>query len=178
MKKLKDGVYTQVTSATNAAPVARWLKKGDKNFVEISEEEFAALSSQADLADSQSDRERRGTQRILDEKRRDMETEPKAVVVDAAAVAAVAEAAEVVVENPGRNMDPSRGRFARRTTGTGKQRGPCGSSRRTKQSTCRSSKPRIWRRSTPVAEVSSYTYNYYQKHKSSSPRNSLTKNAN
>ena len=69
LKKLKDGVYTQVTSATNAAPVARWLKKGDKNFVEISEEEFAALSSQADIPDSQTDRERRGTQRILDEKR-------------------------------------------------------------------------------------------------------------
>ena len=71
LKKVPDGVYTQVTSATNATPLARWLKKGDKNFIQISEDEFQAMSRQADIADTQDERQKRGSQRILDEKRRD-----------------------------------------------------------------------------------------------------------
>lgn len=120
MKKLKDGVYTQVTSATNAAPVARWLKKGDKNFVEISEEEFAALSSQADLADSQSDRQRRGTQRILDERRSDSRnrTQGRGDRRRGGGGGGRSGGGRGGRRGErGRDMDPSRGRFAREPQG-------------------------------------------------------------
>jgi len=73
LKRIPDGVYTEVTSATNATPISRWMKKGDKQLVQISEEEFQAMTRQADFADTQDDRQRRGSQRILDEKRRDSE---------------------------------------------------------------------------------------------------------
>lgn len=84
MKRLPEGVYTEVVGPTNAKPIARWMKKGGGGgggggrgggggLTKISEEEFASLSRQADLSDTGEERQRRGEQRILDEKRRDSE---------------------------------------------------------------------------------------------------------
>jgi hypothetical protein len=69
MKRLKDGIYTEVVSLTNAKPLARWLKK-DKNLIQIGEDEFEALTRTTE-SDNQTRRGQRGEQRILDERRSD-----------------------------------------------------------------------------------------------------------
>ncbi len=69
MKKLQDGVYTEVVSLSNSKPIARWLKK-EKNLVKITEEEYQAMIRTTD-SDNFSRQERRGEQRILDERRSD-----------------------------------------------------------------------------------------------------------
>lgn len=69
MKKLAEGVYTEVVSLTNSKPVARWMKAKDK-FIQISEDEFKNLSAGTN-EDNYSNKQRRGEQRILDERRGD-----------------------------------------------------------------------------------------------------------
>ena len=69
MKKLDDGVYTEVVSLSNAKPIARWMKK-DKNWTKITEDEYQAMIRTTD-SDNYSRQERRGEQRILDERRTD-----------------------------------------------------------------------------------------------------------
>ena len=69
MKRLAEGVYTEVVSLTNSKPVGRWMKAKDK-FVQISEDEFKNLTAGTN-EENYSNKQRRGEQSILDERRGD-----------------------------------------------------------------------------------------------------------